>query len=106
MLTEDELKVAVQDGVKSAERCTRFCTYGSKVENGGYEVFHNSIGPSSTSVERVHATKTLGMSREQLAERIKTWVAGLHTGVKIDLNAALSVDRGPALAGWPWLLAR
>lgn len=104
MLSEADLKAAVQDGIKGAECCTVFCTYGSEIKDGGYELFHNSISGHQTDVPRIHATKTLGLSREQLADRVKAWVTSLHDtkAPRVDLNAALVETRGPAATGWPW----
>lgn len=94
-LSQVDLTGALQDGLKAAERCSdTFCRSGATVENEGYTVHHNGISSATTDVQRIHATAVLGKSREQLAERLKTWVAGLHTGVKLDLKAALATG-GP-----------
>lgn len=104
MLKQEDLTAALHDGLKASERCSNtFCRASATIENEGYLIAHNGMGSRDTDVQRVHDTKALGLSREQLAERIKTWISGVHTGVKIDLNAStLAVDRGPALLGWPW----
>lgn len=102
MLKQEELTEALHAGLKGSERCTNFCRAGAEISENGYKLFHNGTGSRDTDAQRVHADATLRQNKDQLGERIKAWVAGLHTGVRLDLNAATFETRGPALAGWPW----
>jgi hypothetical protein len=105
MLNDAELKNALHDGVRGAGVCGRFCTYGIRVDGEHYIVHHNGLSDRDSAWTSVYGPATLGLSREQLASKLKAWIGGLHGGQRVDLNAATAMQvetSGPAVAGWPW----
>lgn len=90
MLSPDELKEALQDAVKGAEKCTRFCVHGSRIEGGAYHLFHNGTGNRDTDVQPIFAPGMLGLSKGGLTEKLRAWITDLHSGNKIDLNATMA----------------
>lgn len=106
MLDQENLTKALKGGQSAADACGHFCRAGAAVDNGTYRIHHNGLGSRDSDVQAVHADAVLGMTTEKLAERIATWITGLHRGERVNLNAALEIDTdGPALTGWPWTVA-
>ncbi len=87
MLKPEDLTEALHMGVKTAERCSRFCKYGADIrDEKGYWLWHNGTGSRDTDAQVVYAPAVLAYSTEKLTERLTAWIAGLHTNVRVDLN--------------------
>lgn len=86
MLTEDQLKEAIQAADKAAGICTRFCRYGVSIDKGTYSCHHNGIGASDSDEQTVWATATLALSQEALTIRLRDWLAAIHQRKRYDVN--------------------
>lgn len=87
MLTPGDLKAALQNAVKGAEVCGRYCVHGSRIEGGAYHLHHNGTGPRDTDVQHIYAPTMTALSQDGLTEKLRAWVTDLHSGNRIDLNA-------------------
>jgi hypothetical protein len=88
MLDQDGLIDALKTGQGAANCCNgHFCRAGAVIENDTYTLFHNGTGSRDTDSQVVHSSEVLGWSATKLGERITAWIAQLHRGERIDLNA-------------------
>ena len=77
MVDADALRVAMQDAVKAADRCRRWCSHGAELIEGGYRIHHNGAG-ADTADQIVTAKGVLAWSPEVLTGRLTEWIKALH----------------------------
>jgi hypothetical protein len=87
MLTTDELGIVLEQARRAAGVCTRFCVVGGVCGESGYTVYHNGLGPSDTSEQRIYAAWVLRQPENQLALWLTAWLIATHKGQRFDLNA-------------------
>jgi len=86
MLTSGDLSQAVKQAQRDAAVCTRFCVVGGECRESTYVIYHNGLGSSDTSEQRVDAKEMLRLSERQLTLWLIPWLEATHKRQRFDLN--------------------
>ena len=93
MLTSDELRYALAEAQREAGVCTRFCAVGGACGAFEYTIWHNGLGSSDSSEQRVYAKPVLKLPLDYLIECLVAWLVMTHNRRHFNLNTALGTAR-------------
>jgi hypothetical protein len=93
MLTSDKLRYALTEAQRKAGVCTRFCAVDGACGASEYTIWHNGLGSSDSSKQRVYAKPVLTLPLEYLIEWLVDWFVLTHKRQHLDLNTVRGATR-------------
>ncbi len=88
MLTADELRYALVEAQREASVCTRFCAVDGTCGASEYTIWHNGLGSSDSSEQRVYTKPVLKLPLAYLIEWLVAWLVMTHNRQHFNLNTA------------------